>query len=410
MVESGTRTAHPTRWRSVVAWAGAPLIIGALNEFALIVSVLVMREEFDLKVSLVVWLMLAFFIADAAVLIAASRLGDRIGRRQIAVIGLGLVVIGSVICAVAPNLPLFLTGRVIEGIGVGAVFSGLLAIIVDAVPADARGRAFGVWAMIGAIAVFVAPVLGGLLAEHLSWRGIFLLNALVGLLALLTARRFIPAQSPRVGAPSTTPVRLITCTDFVAGTTVTALIYAAMALTWLLLVLLLNSVAGFQPTSVGLMILAYGVWWLVLPPFTGRLVDRIGVRRPLLVGGVVGAVGYATLTLSAGSGNLFLMGCALALIGIGVSFLIPPANAASMGHVPANIRGRASGVNMTARIAGSIAGLAVSAVVLNALESQSLIASAQWAWTIATVLMVLTLVLSAVAIRGGRPERVSADT
>ena len=81
-----------------------------------------------------------------------------------------------------------------------------------------------------------------------------------------------------------------------------------------------------------------------------------------------------------------------------------------MGHVPANIRGRASGVNMTARIAGSIAGLAVSAVVLTALESQSVIASAQLAWTIATVLMVLTLVLSAVAIRGGRPERVPADT
>lgn len=406
MSEDGTGTSRPPGWRSVVTWAGAPLIIGALNEFALHVSVPVVRDEFGLEVTQAGWMLLAFLIADAAVLIAAGRLGDRFGRRRIAVIGLGLVIIGSGICAVAPNFSILLTGRVIEGIGVGAVFSGLLAIIVDAVPPDSRGRAFGIWALIGAVAVLVSPVLGGLLTEQLSWRWVFILNALIGLVALLTAHRFIPSRSGHSGGPTAGPARLVDCTNFVAGTTVMALTYATVALTWLLLVFLLTSAAGFGPTSVGLMIVAYAVWWLVLPPFTGRLADRVGVRKPMLIGGAVGVVGYATLALSAGSGNALFIACALALIGIGVSFLIPPSNAASMGHVPPQIRGDASGVNMTARIVGSIAGLAVSTVLLDSLEPGDVMASAQTAWIIATMLMLLAVIVSALAIR---VQEVQAD-
>ncbi|MFM8858452.1 MAG: MFS transporter [Actinomycetota bacterium] len=412
MSEEGTGTSRPPAWRSVVAWAGAPLIIGALNEFALHVSVPVVRDEFGLEVTQAGWMLLAFLIADAAVLIAAGRLGDRFGRRRIAVIGLGLVIIGSGICAVAPNFSILLTGRVIEGIGVGAVFSGLLAIIVDAVPQDSRGRAFGIGALIGAVAFLASPLLGGLLTEQLSWRWVFILNALIGLAALLTARRFIPSQSGHSGGPTAGPARLVACTNFVAGTTVMTLVYATVALTWLLLVFLLTSAAGLGPTSVGLMIVAYAVWWLVLPPFTGRLADRVGVRKPMLIGGAVGVVGYATLALSAGSGNLLLIGCALALIGIGVSFLIPPSNAASMGHVPPQIRGDASGVNMTARIVGSIAGLAVSTVLLDSLEPGDVMASAQTAWIIATVLMLLAVIVSAFAIRVQevRADPISADS
>lgn len=412
MSAEGTGTGDRPAWRSVVVWAGAPLIIGALNEFALHVSVPVVRDEFGLEVTQAGWMLIAFLIADAAVLIGAGRLGDRFGRRRIAVIGLGLVVVGSVTCALAPSFPLLLMGRVIEGVGVGAVFSGLLAIIVDAVPANSRGRAFGIWALIGAVAVLVSPVLGGLLAEQLSWRWIFVLNALIALIALLTARRFIPSETARGGGSMARPARLVACTNFVAGTAVMALTYATVALTWLLLVFLLTSVAGFGPTSVGLMIAAYAVWWLVLPPFTGRLADQVGVRKPMLIGGVVGVVGYATLALSAGTGNVFLVGFALSLIGIGVSFLIPPSNAASMGHVPPQIRGDASGVNMTARIVGSIAGLTVSTVLLDSLEPGDVIASAQTAWIIATALMLLALIVSAFAIRGEgvQAEPISAES
>ncbi|MBU6280255.1 MAG: MFS transporter [Actinomycetales bacterium] len=386
-------------WRRVVLWAGIPLIIGALNEFALLVSIPAVRAEFGLELHSVGWMVLAFLIADAAVLIAAGRLGDRIGRRRIAVTGLSLVVVGSLLCAVTPSFQLLILGRVIEGFGVGAVFSGLLAIIVDSVPAQSRGRAFGLWALIGACSVLVSPMVGGLLAEHGSWRWIFVLNALISVVALLTARRYVSA-APQPSAPAEAkPARLVTSANYVAGTAVTTLVYATCGLVWLAVVYFLVMVLGFGLTTAGVMFASYGVWWLLLPPFTGRFADRIGVRTPIIIGAALCVIGCATLALAATTQSVLAIAAALSVMGIGLAFVVPSANSATMGNVPPQIRGQASGINMTARIIGSIAGVSVTVAFVNSLDAGDVALSAQLVWGLAAALMVLALLITAFGIR-----------
>jgi len=179
-----------------------------------------------------------------------------------------------------------------------------------------------------------------------------------------------------------------------------------MALTWLLLVFFLTVVAGFGLTTVGVMFIAYAVWWLVLPPFTGRFADRVGVRTPMIIGAAVGVVGFGILAIGAGSQSAPVIGFGLCALGIGVSFVMPASNAATMANVPADIRGDASGINMTVRILGSIIGLAVSTFLLDSIEVNDLTSSAQTAWVIALILMLVAMVVSAFGIRGVKAEPV----
>lgn len=149
----------------------------------------------------------------------------------------------------------------------------------------------------------------------------------------------------------------------------------------------------------GLTFVLYGVWWLVLPPFTGRLADRIGVRLPMLWGSSLGVIGFLVLAFASHAENLLLLGLGLCLIGIGVAFVIPAANAAAMGSVPAEIRGDASGINMTVRLVGSILGLVLGSTLLASASRDEVLAGAQWAGVVAAALMVLAAVVTVTAIR-----------
>lgn len=380
-------------------------MIGALNEFALIVALPVIRSDFGLGVDEARWLLLAFLIADALTLIPAGRYGDRVGRRRTSSLGLVVIAVASLGCAFVPvsSFGLLLVLRVVEGIGAGLLFSGLLAIITESVPRNSIGRAFGLWAMLGAVAVLVSPIVGGVLAEHSSWRWIFGLNAALSAGALLFAGRFITAtQGPtEAERPS---MSLLRVPNYAIGTGVMASIYLACALTWLPLVFLLSLVSEISPTEVGLMFLSYSVWWLVLPPFTGRLADRVGARPPMVAGLLLSALGLATLSMASDGSSLVMVGVGLSLMAIGIALSVPATNAAAMGQVPAHSRGIASGLNMTARIIGSCAGLIVSGLLIGAGRVGGLADAARWSWGIAAATLVAVALLGAAAVRGN-PDR-----
>ncbi len=394
-----TDAAHTTDWRRVVVWAGIPLMIGALNEYALLVTLPTVRADFGLSVSDARWMLLAFVIADAAVLVLAGRYGDRVGRRRTATIGLALVALGSLACALAPSFALLLAARVVEGVGAGVLFSGLLAIISDAVPKEYAGRAFGLWAAVGAVAVLVSPVIGGVLSEYASWRWVLVLNAAISLVALVAARRVLPPTPPQPSRP-TGGTRLTASPNFVSGTAITAVVYACATLTFLPLVFFLTVVAGLSPTQTGLAFVAYAIWWLVLPAFTGRLVDRIGSRLPVVLGLALGVAGAAIMAGGASAGAVFPILLGLCLLGIGASFTMPAANAVAMAQVPPDLRGEASGVNMTVRMTGSVIGLLISGSLLAAASRDDVIAGARLSWGIAAAVGLVGLLVGLVALRG----------
>ena len=380
-------------------------MIGALNEYALAVALPSIRDEFGLAVPDVRWVMLSFLIADAVLLIAAGRYGDAVGRRRVMVIGFGIVAVGSLGAAIAPTFALFLVARVIEGIGAGFLFSGLLGIVRDAAPADKIGRAFGLWAFVGGVAVFLSPLVGGLLTHSASWRWILVFNALLAVVALVLTPKFMPATPQSDRRERVRTGRLIArepfeSEGFVTGTSIIVLLYAAMTLIWFMLTFFLQATFNLSSLQVGLVFCSYALWWLVLTPFTGRLIDRVGARTPLLVGLALGVLGMLLLALSASSERLGMVVGALTLCAFGMAFAIPATNAIAFANVAAQWRGEASGINMTLRLVGSIVGLALTGRVIASNVGSSggfgLAHSAVTVWVLGAVLVAVAFVVAVI--------------
>ncbi|MDP4673236.1 MAG: MFS transporter [Solirubrobacteraceae bacterium] len=405
-----------TSWRRPVIWAGIPLIIGAVNEFAISAALPQIRSDLGLQIHQMRWMIMVFLIADAVVLVAAGRLGDRVGRRPVLMVGLAVLTIGSVAAAVSPDYGWLLLARGVEGVGAGMMFSGVLAIVTDVAPPAMLGRAFGLWALVGAFGVLLSPIVGGALAHYASWRWILIAHAVLSLIALLLTPLFLSSDKPEASSPHSMR-RMLGSANFVSGTAIVTLIYATMSLTFFTLTFYLHTVEGLNARDVGLVFGAYGLFWLVLPPFTGRLADRLGVRVPLLIGLGLVFVGMLGLSISAGGASLPATITGLAVAAIGVSFVIPAANSAAFGHLHPEDRGEASGLNMTVRLIGSILGVATATFLLESISGTSipqigvaggLDDAAMWIWRLGALVSLIAFAVTLAGIRTPGKSAVAA--
>jgi len=137
------------------------------------------------------WVLNAYTIVFAAVLVPAGRWADRIGRLRLFVGGLALFTLGSVLCGLAPGVAALIAARVIQALGAGAMVPASLSLLLAAVPAQARAKALGTWAALGALGAALGPVIGGSLVQ-LNWRWVFWINVPVGLAAIVLAMRVVP--------------------------------------------------------------------------------------------------------------------------------------------------------------------------------------------------------------------------
>ena len=137
------------------------------------------------------WVLNAYTIVFAAVLVPAGRWADRIGRRRMFVAGLAIFSAGSLLCGLAPGVPFLIAARVVQAAGAGAMVPASLSLLLAAVPASARSGALGTWSALGALGAALGPVIGGALVQ-LSWRWVFWINLPVGLAALVLAARVVP--------------------------------------------------------------------------------------------------------------------------------------------------------------------------------------------------------------------------
>jgi EmrB/QacA subfamily drug resistance transporter len=137
------------------------------------------------------WVLNAYTIVFAAVLVPAGRWADRIGRRQVFVIGLATFSAGSVLCGLAPGVGLLIAARVIQAAGAGAMVPASLSLLLAAVPAQARAKALGTWSALGALGAALGPVIGGSLVQN-NWRWVFWINVPVGVAAMVLAVRVVP--------------------------------------------------------------------------------------------------------------------------------------------------------------------------------------------------------------------------
>src|SRR2546429_4172660 len=144
------------------------------------------------------WVLNAYTIVFAAVLVPAGRWADRVGRRRLFAAGLALFSFGSVLCGLAPGVAALIAARVIQAAGAGAMVPASLSLLLAAVPAAVRPKALGTWSALGALGAALGPVIGGALVQ-VDWRWVFWINVPVGVAAVVLAVRVVPeSKDPNV--------------------------------------------------------------------------------------------------------------------------------------------------------------------------------------------------------------------
>jgi EmrB/QacA subfamily drug resistance transporter len=187
--------------RRVFAVVAAAIFMSNLDLFIVNVALPSIGRDFGgSSLARLSWILNGYAIAFAALLIAAGRLGDRIGQRRVFLAGIGVFTLASALCAAAPNLAMLIAARVLQAAGAAALIPTSLALLLAATPAERRSGAVRGWAAIGGVSAALGPVIGGLLVQA-DWRWVFLVNLPVGIAAIVVGRRVLPHPAGRPSEP-----------------------------------------------------------------------------------------------------------------------------------------------------------------------------------------------------------------
>lgn len=148
------------------------------------------------------WVVNGFLLPLSALLLIGGAAGDRYGRRLLLIVGVAVFAVASALCAAAPSFELLVAGRVLQGVGAAMLMPNSLAILGGAFTGEARGRAIGTWAAVGAAAGALGPLLGGWLIDAVDWRMIFLINLPIAAGAIVMALRYVPKSLPGPPTPA----------------------------------------------------------------------------------------------------------------------------------------------------------------------------------------------------------------
>ncbi len=387
------------------------------------------------------WVVDAYTIVFASLLITSGAIADRFGRRRVFLIGLIGFGVTSLLCALAPNAGVLIAARALQGVAASMLSPVALAIVVAATPDPReRARAIGVWASVFGLSMAAGPVLGGVLLHNFEWRSVFWINVplvLVALVAVLTVvpeshgvrtRRLDPAgqllliallalgvgaliEGPHVGWTAPAMLAIYAGLVVVAGVFIgvetrrsaplidlsafgqpefTAAVLGALAvfvsisMTLLFTTFYLQVGRGWAPMATGLAVLPIAAGATVCAPLSGRMVASRGPRRPLFIAGGFMAAGGLLAWMSTGSlvgdggVSVLLLLVAYALFGIGIGFANAPITNTAVSSLPAERAGVAGGITSTARQVGAAVGIAVAGGLLgSALTPASDVRSAE---------------------------------
>lgn len=198
------------------------MLLSSLGTSIANVGLPTLAQAFSASFQEVQWIVLAYLLAITTLIVSVGRLGDIVGRRRLLLAGISLFTAASVLCGLAPTLWLLIAARAAQGLGAAVMMALTMAFVGETVPKARTGRAMGLLGTMSAIGTALGPSLGGALLSGPGWRAIFLVNAPLGVLAFLLARRHLPVdrREPRTGRAGFDPV----------GTSLLALTLAAYAL------------------------------------------------------------------------------------------------------------------------------------------------------------------------------------
>jgi EmrB/QacA subfamily drug resistance transporter len=405
----------------VLALASVSSLMVALDVTVVATALSTMRLHLHASIEQLEWTVNAYGLSFAVLLMTASALGDRFGRRNLYAVGMGLFVLASAACALAPNVGTLIAARAVQGAGAAVVAPMSLSLLSAAFPPERRGTALGIFGGITGIAVLAGPVLGGAVTQGMAWEWIFWLNVPIGLAAIpLVLAKIDESFGPRerldvaglglvtgaalglvwglvrgntagwgsvevLGALTAgvvltaafiawelrarqpmLPMQLFANRAFAAGNASSFLLSAALYSAVFFMAQFQQTTLGQSPLDAGLRLLPWTGTVFLVAPLSGSLVDRIG-ERPLLVTGLaMQTAGFIWVALIAGVGMTYdAMIPPLILAGSGVAMAIPAAQNAVMSSVAGADIGKASGTFSTGRQLGGAFGLAIAVAVFS---------------------------------------------
>lgn len=372
------------------------------------------------------WLLNAYLLMLASLILIGGSLGDKLGRKKIFMIGIVIFIAGSAACGLSPGVNLLIVFRITQGIGGALMIPGSLSLISSLINEEERGKAIGTWSAITTMVTIGGPILGGALADAGLWRFIFFINIPIGLAALLILLFKVDesrdtesdktidipgALSIALGLASLTfgflripavgwqnlevifalpagilslvafifiekkskhpvmPLQLFSNLTFNGANLLTFFLYAGLGSGMLFLSLNLVQVQGYSQLQSGLTFLPFTVLMISLARFAGKLADKYGPRRLLIYGPAVAGLGLLMLSFlkqtvgPSAYWTTFFPG--ILVFGLGMSFTVAPLTATVMGAVSDHFSGTASGVNnAVSRIANVFANAVFGALAV----------------------------------------------
>jgi EmrB/QacA subfamily drug resistance transporter len=436
----------------VLLICSSALFIVYIDATALNVALPTIQRDLHASLSGLQWVADAYLLVVASLLMLTGSTADRVGRKRVFMTGLAGFTLGSLLCSLAPTTGSLIALRMLQGLG-GSMLTPISLSIVRNVFTDERERAqaLGIWSGVFGVATACGPIAGGILVSTLGWRSVFWLNVPIGIAMLLAARRYVPeSKAPRprrVDVPGqllmivllasltyaiiqgpvsgwASPLvlglfgvavlaaaafvavegrraepmlelRFFRSPPFTGASVIAVLAYTVLAGFLFVITLYLQQVRGFSPLRAGLSLLPMTLVMAAAAPVAAHLMGTRGPRIPLVLSGVLTALGCALLLGLSPSTSYLWLAVALVILGAGQGLVNPPITGTGIAGMPPAQAGVASAVISSTRQVGNVLGVAVMGAMLTggiqgrmaagATHAQALTTAAHVPWLLATV-------------------------
>jgi EmrB/QacA subfamily drug resistance transporter len=410
----------PRRWWGLAVLCLSLLTI-SIDNTILNVALPTLARDLDASASELQWIVDAYMLVFAGLLLIAGSLGDRFGRRRALAAGLVTFGVGSLLAALAPGSGELIAARGLMGVGGALIMPSTLSILTATFPARELGKAIGIWSGFAGLGIAVGPVAGGWLLEHFAWNSVFLVNLPVVAIALVAGRALLhessdPAAPPLDGrgfvlsaagltalvwsiieAPSRgwtdglvlaalvgavvtltafarwelraphpmLDVRLFRNRRFSASSIAISLAFFALFGLIFFLTQYMQGVLGYDALEAGLRTLPVAAGLVIGGPLSARLTAALGTKVVVAAGMTIVAAGLLVLTQAGVDSGYAVVAASQVLLGFGMGTAMAPATEAIMGSLPIAKASVGSAVNDATRTTGGALGVAVLGSLLS---------------------------------------------